>query len=299
MMRLLPLLVLVAACSPTPKLAAPPPGPQAQFPSPMAEQVRRHERVPDVVRTGRVDTIRAVLPKPVEVFVPEALRGREEVDVLVHFHGAGYAVRHAAAEPGREVVAVAVHLGAGSSVYERPFSGTNAFAALVDSVQAIVAPSRIRRIVLSSWSAGYGSVRAILRAHPGDIAGVILLDGLHTDYEPEGTRLADGGALNERKMIPFRVFAERAVRGETRMFVTHSEIFPGTYASTTETAEYLASALGLKRSPALAWGPVGMQAISETRAGRLVILGFAGNSAPDHVDHLHALGPFLNLLLAN
>ena len=56
--------------------------------------------------------------------------------------------------------------------------------------------------------------------------------------------------------------------------------------------------MGLKRTAALAWGPLGMQAISEARSGRLAILGFAGNSAPDHVDHLHALGSFLNLVMA-
>jgi hypothetical protein len=32
-----------------------------------------------------------------------------------------------------------------------------------------------------------------------------------------------------------------------------------------------------------------MQQLSETRAGRFELLGFAGNSAPDHVDHLHAM----------
>jgi hypothetical protein len=32
-----------------------------------------------------------------------------------------------------------------------------------------------------------------------------------------------------------------------------------------------------------------MQILSDTRKGDLRIIGFAGNSAPDHVDHLHAL----------
>ena len=265
----------------------------------MAESVRAHGRVEDRVHPGRADTIWAVLPAPAAVFVPEALTGAAEVDLLIHFHGAGYVGRDAAALSGREMVAVSVNLGAGSSMYERPFTGTNAFSVMVDSVGAIVAPAAIRRVVLSSWSAGYGAVRAILRAYPGDVAGVILLDGLHTDYVPDGVRLADGGALNEAKMIPFRVFAERAVRGETRMFVTHSEIFPGTYASTTETAEWLAMALGAERKAALGWGPQGMQAISETRAGRFVMLGFAGNTAPDHVDHLHSLSSWVTLLMAD
>jgi hypothetical protein len=46
----------------------------------------------------------------------------------------------------------------------------------------------------------------------------------------------------------------------------------------------------------LEWGPVGMQQLGEARAGRLLVRGFAGNSAPDHVDHLHGLPEFLRLL---
>ncbi|MBA3888635.1 MAG: hypothetical protein H0X67_23345 [Acidobacteria bacterium] len=38
-----------------------------------------------------------------------------------------------------------------------------------------------------------------------------------------------------------------------------------------------------------------MQQLSEVCAGRLVVQGFAGNAAPDHIDHLHALYHFLAL----
>jgi hypothetical protein len=39
-----------------------------------------------------------------------------------------------------------------------------------------------------------------------------------------------------------------------------------------------------------------MQQLSEVRAGRLSILGFAGNAGPDHIDHLHGLPEFLALI---
>ena len=51
--------------------------------------------------------------------------------------------------------------------------------------------------------------------------------------------------------------------------------------------------LGLRRTPILRWGPVGMQQTAEVRAGALLVLGFAGNSAPDHLDHAHALPALL------
>jgi hypothetical protein len=110
---------------------------------------------------------------------------------------------------------------------------------------------------------------------------------------PEGTVVAAGGALDTTNLVAFADFARAAIRGEKRFVVTHSEIFPGTFASTTETANWLVGALGLRRTPVLRWGPRGMQQLSETSAGRFELLGFAGNSAPDHVDHLHAMPELL------
>jgi hypothetical protein len=148
---------------------------------------------------------------------------------------------------------------------------------------------------VSAFSAGYGGVRALLsneRTAP-TIDGVILLDGLHTSYVPERTVLADGGAIDTAQLVPFLRYARRAVAGEVRMLITHSEIFPGTFSSTTETTDWLIGALGLARTPVLAWGPVGMQQISEVHSGHLTVLGYAGNTGPDHIDHLHGLGEFL------
>ena len=65
------------------------------------------------------------------------------------------------------------------------------------------------------------------------------------------------------------------------------------FASTTETADYLLDAVGLKRAPVLKTGPLQTQQLSDTRRGGLRVIGYAGNSAPDHVDLFHALPDFL------
>lgn len=77
------------------------------------------------------------------------------------------------------------------------------------------------------------------------------------------------------------------------MILTHSEIFPGTFASTTETADYLVAQLGLKRRATARWGPMQTQQLSKIRQGSFVLVGYAGNSAPDHVDQLHSLPDYL------
>ncbi len=50
--------------------------------------------------------------------------------------------------------------------------------------------------------------------------------------------------------------------------------------------------LGVKRKPTLEWGPAGTQQLSEAREGRFRLIGYAGNSAPDHVDQLYSLGEY-------
>jgi hypothetical protein len=129
------------------------------------------------------------------------------------------------------------------------------------------------------------------------VDAVLLLDGMHTSYVPERRPMADGGTIDTTNLVAFAAFARAAMRGEKRFLVAHSEIFPGTFASTTETADWLLGVLGLRRTPVLAWGPRGMQQLSEARTGDFTLLGFAGNSAPDHIDQFHAMPELLARLL--
>lgn len=253
---------------------------------------------------GRRSTIEGLLPRPIQLFVPDPAVGHDSLGLVVHFHGAPFVAETAVADSAPDYAVVVVNLGAGSGVYERPFSQHGSFESLLAAVRSRTAelsghPVRFGDITLTAFSAGYGAVRAILRDSAAfrRVDGVLLLDGLHTGYVPEGRTLYEGGAVDSVDMEPFLRFARAATRGEKRMLITHSEIFPGTFASTTETTDYLIRQLGLRRSPVLAWGPGGMQQLSRTEAGRLRILGFAGNAAPDHVDHLHGLPTFLARLL--
>jgi hypothetical protein len=268
----------------------------------MVERARRHERLQPGQPPGIAFTIDSVMPRPVDVFIPDgpAVGATEERTLLVHLFGAAYVpMRAVASAPGRYVLAV-VNLGGGSAAYERPLSDSAAWSTLLRHVreEAITRSSgrvRIDRVIVSAFSAGYGGVRALLSdEHAAQaIDAVILLDGLHTSYVPERTVLAEGGALDTTKLVPFLRFARRAAAGQASLLITHSEIFPGTFASTTETTDWLIAALGLSRTPVLVWGPGGMQQLSEVRRERLRILGFAGNTGPDHIDHLHGLTEFL------
>jgi hypothetical protein len=278
----------------------PPPPAASQNPSPMVELTRRHERLAPRPLPGATRSFTGPTGKPVDVWIPDRARGRDVVDVVVHFHGAAWLPEQAVADLGGATVAAVVNLGVGSGAYDRAFADPTAFDSLLAGVERETAAVtgraiRLGRVTLVGYSAGHGAVRAILREprHFTRVDAVLLLDGMHTSYVPDGTVLAKGGSLDTTNLVAFANFARAAIRGEKRFVVTHSEIFPGTFASTTETADWLLHALGLERTPVLRWGPRGMQQLSEARAGRFELLGFAGNSAPDHVDQLHAMPEML------
>jgi hypothetical protein len=127
------------------------------------------------------------------------------------------------------------------------------------------------------------------------VNAALLIDGMHTDYV-DGKPGPLESEIDPGNLEIWLQLARDAIAERKRLIVTHSEIFPGTYASTTETADYLLAQLGLRRRAVLKWGPMGLQQLSEARAGRFLLLGYAGNSAPDHVDQLHSLPVFLKWL---
>ena len=302
------LLAWVAAGAPRFVIAQTPPtaptsAQAAQSPSPMSESTRRHERLQRRVLPGDTVSLPGPAGRRVELHVPPSARGRREVDLVIHFHGAAWLPQQAVAGLDGGTVSAVLNLGSGSGVYHRSFADPAAFDALLAGITREIAtvagssPS-LRRITLAGFSAGHGAIRAILLEprHFERVNAVLLLDGMHTSYVPEGTPLASGGTLDTTNLAAFAAFARAAAGGGKRFLVTHSEIFPGTYASTTETADWILRATGVPRRAVLRWGPRGMQQLAEARRGRFALFGYAGNSAPDHVDQLHAMPELLREL---
>jgi hypothetical protein len=270
-----------------------------QNPSPMTDSTRPHPRTARYEPPG--DRVALSLGT---LYVPPAFTQRDRHMLVVHFHGAPWLVEHHVKTRLPEAALVTVQIGAGSRVYADAFSKEGVLTALVKEAEGQVsalagAAVRFEQVALTAFSAGYGAVRSILQ-DPREYAAVdavLLADGLHASYASAavGPRTADL-PVDESSLAPFIAFARDAAADRKCMIVTHSEVFPGTFASTTETADILLRQLGLQRRRVLADGPIGMQNLSEARRGGFVLLGFAGNSAPDHLDHLYALGDYLGEL---
>jgi hypothetical protein len=288
--RLLPVLLLALA------QMAP------QNPSPMSESTRPHPRVARYDVPGHRATLSIGT-----LYLPPRFNAARPFPLLVHFHGAPWLIEHHVRERWPAAALVTVQIGSGSRVYAEAFADPTRFPALLEEVSTNVTalagtPARRESIALSSFSAGYGAIRAILGhpQHAANVNTVVLADSLHASYrgDPSAQRSTDL-PIDETSLEPFLKFADDAAAGRKRLWVSHSEVYPGTYASTTETADALLRHVQLPRRPRLNAGSVGMQQLSETRRGGLYVAGFAGNSAPDHLDHLYALGDVFKRIAAS
>ncbi len=278
----------------------------SQNPSPMIENTRTHERINQVDFNGISIILNKVMQKPVEVYIPGKSVTKNEFDILVHFHGGAVPVKYAAEKYNGNLIAADINFGTGSSVYYKSFSDSSVLPALIDSIKQKSAGMlghqiKLNRIILSGFSAGYGAIKKILgfNSNYKMVDAVLLLDGLHASYVPERKVLYEGGSIDSSAYNVFIKLAKDAAEKNSgkKFLFTHSEIFPGTFVSTTESADFLLSQLNIKPKPVLIWGPLGMQQLSTAGKNHFRILGFAGNTAPDHVDHFQALYFFLNKLI--
>ncbi len=263
-------------------------GQQSQNPSPMVEHTRAHPRLPQQTPPGHREKLELGT-----LFVPAGLKNG--APVLFFFHGGTWLPEVAGARD--RVAIVSVQAGSGSATYAKLFEDPARFLALLKEAES-KAGLHFGRVMVGGWSAGCGAIRQMLKA-PETYARVdaaLMIDGIHTDY-------VDGkpGPLESKigmgNLEIWEKLARDAMAGRKRAVITHSEIFPGTFASTTETADALLGLVKVPRRAVLKWGPMGLQQLSEARAGRFVLIGYAGNSAPDHVDQLHSLATFLKWLM--
>jgi hypothetical protein len=259
---------------------------QSQNPSPMVEHSRAHPRLKEESPAGRREKLDLGT-----LFIPAGMKTGKHASILFFFHGGAWLPEVAGAR--NQMAIVSVQAGAGSASYTRLFEDPKQFLKLLTAAE-LRAHCKFSRVLVGGWSAGCGAIRQILQDPDAyqRVDGALMIDGIHTDYS-EGKPGPLESNIGTGNLQIWLQLGRDAIAGRKRVIVTHSEIFPGTFASTTETADYLAAQLGLKLHPVLKWGPMGTQQISQASAGRFLMVGYAGNSAPDHVDQLHSLPQFL------
>lgn len=268
-----------------------------QNPSPMTDTTRPHPRISKTEVPGRRTEL--VTLKGAVLFAGLKVKPNNPVPLIIHFHGASWLMEYHVAKHFPDAALITVNLGSGSRVYGDPFVKPEMFQNLIDEAGKVLGSRKgWSSITLVGFSAGYGAIRAILRhdRHFRRVNNVLLLDGIHASYVPEGKRLADGGVIKADDLDSYIKFAREAAAGSKRFLISHSEIFPATYASTTECVDYLIETLGLRRKAKLKNGPAGMQQLSEVNLKGFHIRGYAGNTGADHGDQLQAMPEWMKIV---
>jgi hypothetical protein len=248
------------------------------------------------------------------LFVPDTFASPQGAyDLLLHFHGNTAVVRESAEVSGLNAIVAVVNLGVGSAPYQDAYAAPGAYEALLAEIQRVVSErglsrAKLRRVALSSWSAGYGALSTILEVRRGrdPLDALLVLDGIHCGWVDE-----QRSALNARQLASFVSAARGAADDKLLFSITHAEIEPPTYAGAAETAAFLVDAVrdrGAQQTPASllmapphlelrsAQGAVAkrlekrMEPIGETRVGGLHVRRYRGETAEHHMAHLLQMG---------
>ena len=208
-------------------------------------------------------------------------------DVIIHFHG-HEPIRKEFVKSADGIVLVGIDLGIGSGAYSSAFASPSAFTNLLAGIEREMAEktgkkkAKIRKLALSSWSAGYGAVDQILRQPAGKkVDALILLDSVHAGYRDEQNK-----TLKTEQLDAFVDFAKKAARGEKLMFLSHSSIIPPGYASTAEVAHFLVGKVGGKPKKADREDVLGLDMIERYDRQGFKVRGYTGDDKPDHCAHI-------------
>ncbi|WP_169976901.1 hypothetical protein [Tautonia rosea] len=240
------------------------------------------------------DQDRVEIPSGATVIVPSELPGTGPIDLVLHLHGAVGAIDRALEESGWRAVAVVVNEPGLSSAYARPFSDPERFPTLLDEARTVI-KTRVPehdldrgRLIVSSFSAGFGGVRELLGQPEAvnQIDALVLADSLYCGYEgnPADRR------LDPEKMVGFRHFASDATAGRKAMLVTHCELIPDGYGSTAESADDLVRHVGGTFEQVNEDLGDGWILSRRCDDGAFRVLGFEGTEGEDHLRHLRRLG---------
>ncbi|RYZ04252.1 MAG: hypothetical protein EOO73_24505 [Myxococcales bacterium] len=222
---------------------------------------------------------RYVMPKD----APTDAAGR--FDLILHLHGEEPVLRELVKSEQRFVL-YTLTLPPDQG-YGPLFSGSHLYESVVAEVEQAVSRraglrARVRRVVLSAWSAGFvGIESALAQPTSKDVDAVVLVDGLHaprTDIEAFKAQLQ-----------PFVDYASRAAASERFMFVSHSSIDPPDFASTTECAHYLVASLGGKPIAVRRNDSLGLELVEYFTRGNFHVRGYSGNDKADHCAQLGVL----------
>ncbi len=259
-----------------------------------------------VTHEGKIPISGGVMFLP-KTFVPAA---DGSYDLVLHFHGNVNIVLESLEHAGVNAVLAVVNWGLSSAPYRREYQVPDNFEKLLAQIEkgvkarGVLTP-KLRRLALTSWSAGFGAVESILEHRKSPAPGadpldaIIAIDGVHAAFLD-----GDPKRLRARTLLAWVQAATAAARGGVMLSMTHSQIVPPTFASARRSQEFVIDQLTdtplappVLRRPehlalesakiAVAQGKAKvMVPTMDLRLGNLRVQGFEGITKEHHIAHL-------------
>lgn len=220
------------------------------------------------------------------------------VNLAVHFHTVVWFVLDEHLRRGLTEPLAIFTLGEGSSTYRKPFEDVDRFDRVLKLIEATLRQrmgppeTRIAQIDITSFSAGYGSVREIVKQdrYINLIRRIILSDSLYASWEPASTQPGATSRPADENIEPWRKFVTLAARGEKTFVLTHSMV-PTSYANTYACAKAL---IAMTDAPVTEFKPGEHPATLDPQyplayradIGHLHVWGYHGEDAGAHMTHV-------------
>jgi hypothetical protein len=237
-----------------------------------------------------------------KIFIPSTYQQRpgNVADLLVHFHGDPQTFWNNANYANLNTVIVTVNYNGLSSAYSTPFSNSALFGSLMNEALTKVRaepdfPDTLNwdKIGVSSFSAGYGAVREILKqpTYRNDIDSLLAADSLYATTAADGTPL-------DSQLVDYKTFATAAKNGTKTFIYSHSQVVtnvgPDGYESTYECADELMQHLGVTASAINTNGLGTLNFYRKAQTGNFKLWGATGSDGDSHLEHLRYIGEFLD-----
>lgn len=225
------------------------------------------------------------------------------INLTVHFHTVPWFIIDEHLRRGLDGPLLLGALGEGSSTYARPFAeDADRFERLLrqtrDAVSAAAGENRpveIARIDVTSFSAGYGAVRELVKQERywKQFRRIILCDSLYAGWEPASTQPGATSRPAAANIDPWRDYIESAARGERTFVLTHS-LVPTSYANTDACGRALAEMVGAEfrevpRGELPATLDPDYPLIRRADKGRFHVWTYDGVDAGAHLTHVRHL----------
>jgi hypothetical protein len=190
---------------------------------------------------------------------------------------------------------VTVNYSGLSSAYSTPFSDPSLFQSLVNEAltkaraQADL-PDTLTwdKLAVSSFSAGYGAVREILKSstYRSEINSLLAADSCYATTAADGTPL-------DSQMVDYKTFAGLAQAGAKTFIYSHSQVPTYTYENTAECGDELMQSLHITPTATTAVGLGTLEFYRKAQSGNFQLWGATGMDGDSHLEHLRYIGQFL------